>query len=40
MQEDFDLLETLSQYSQVAIYNIMLYKKLEKENIRFEKEKV
>jgi len=40
MQEDFDLLETISRYAQVSIYNIMLYKKLEEENIKFEKGKI
>jgi len=31
-KEDFDLLETLSHYAQIAIDNDFLYKKIEKEN--------
>ena len=36
LQEDFELLETLSQYAQIATENAFLYKKIEKENLYLE----
>ena len=36
-QEDFDLLETLSHYAQIAVENSFLYKQIEKENSYLKK---
>jgi hypothetical protein len=37
LKEDFDLLETLSHYAQIAVENAFLYKKIEKENFYLKK---